>query len=136
MTDFIRKIKDTQTQALAQLKTATDLKKIDDLRVAFLGKKGLITALLGELKNLSLEEKKEAGPLLHALKKEFEDAIEHVRQQCITQQSQEATERLVSFDVTAHIPNAPQGHLHPYTLFIEEMQDIFLSMGFEIWDGP
>ena len=136
MTDFIKKIQETQIQAHIQLQAANDLKKIDNVRVAFLGKKGFVTTLLGELKNLSLEAKKEAGPLLHTLKKDLEDAIEQARQNCITQQSQAATQRLQSFDVTAYTPNAPHGHLHPYTLFIEEMQDIFLSMGFEIWDGP
>ena len=45
-------------------------------------------------------------------------------------------QKMLSFDVTIEQSKALKGHLHPYTLFIEEIQQIFLSMGYEIWDGP
>lgn len=120
-------------QALASVKNAKDF---DDIRTRFLGKKSDVTLLMTEIKTFSLEEKKEYGPLIIALR-------DHIQSQIIDQQSafiQKATaaETLKKqyFDVTANLPGQRSGHLHPYTQAIQEIQDIFLTMGFEIWDGP
>jgi phenylalanyl-tRNA synthetase alpha chain len=118
---------------LAQTKT---VQEIEDVRISFLGKKGHITEILGSLKTLSLDEKKEVGPLLHSFKQEAEEALKKHAADLLTQQNQAALLRVQTFDVTAKLPNQPTGHLHPYTQCIQDVENIFLSMGYEIWDGP
>lgn len=120
----------------AQISQAKSLKELEELRVVFLGKKGSISTLLGEIKNLDVEEKKTVGPLIHQLKTEVEATLVSRKEMIIAQQADVATTRLRSFDVTAYTPNKTTGSIHPYTLIIEEIQNIFLSMGFEVWDGP
>lgn len=121
------------SEALPRIK---NLKELDDLRVQFLGKKGHITQLLAEIKNFSLEEKKEIGPLLHQLKLETDERLSAAKENLIKQQAQAENLKQQYFDVTATLTTTKVGHLHPYSQFVEEIQDIFMSMGYEIMDGP
>ncbi len=118
------------------IKAATSLKELEDVRLAFMGKKGSITSLLADVKNLSIDEKKYFGPLIQQLRQEAETKITQQKEFIISRHNQAAALRAQSFDVTAYNPALKTGHLHPYTLIIEEIQNIFLSMGYEIWDGP
>ncbi len=129
----INTIQESFKSALVQIKTP---KELEEVRIHFLGKKGLITQLLSEMKNLSLEEKKEFGPLIHHLKTSADEQLTQTKEQIIAQQTNAASIKLQHFDVTASLPNAKIGHVHPYSQFIEEIQDIFISMGYEIMDGP
>jgi phenylalanyl-tRNA synthetase alpha chain len=136
MADLQNTIEQLKKTLQEQLNKVSDSKALEEVRLSFLGKKGSISELLGQLKNLSLEDKKTLGPLIHQLKQEADEKIAQCKENLVTQQAQAATARLQGFDVTAHKPQAQTGHLHPYTQFIEEIQSIFLSMGYEIWDGP
>jgi len=115
-------------QAIA---TVNSHQQLEELRVKFLGKKGLLQELFEQLGSCSLDEKRLCGPLLNSLKKECE---EQVKEKKVSLAS--SAEDQQSFDVTAYLPDQPEGSLHPYTHFIEEVQNIFLSMGFELLDGP
>lgn len=129
-------IKTIESDLHAQLAQASSLKDVEDIRVSFLGKKGSVTQLLGQMKDLPLDEKKNVGPQLQAFRLAAEEAIEARKtalQQAIAAQE---LQKAQSFDVTMELSKAQQGHLHPYTQFVEEIQRIFLSMGYEIWDGP
>ncbi len=136
MADLQSKIELLHNQHSTQLAAATTQKEIEDIRITFLGKKGLITELLGEMKNLSIEEKKQFGPALQTLKQTADTQITTCKEQLIARRAQAAIVRQQNFDVTAYQPNTQTGHLHPYTQFITEIEDIFLSMGYEVWDGP
>lgn len=136
MPNLKEKIQTISSELKQQLAQISQEKELETLRLSFIGKKGAITELLGELKNLTIEEKKEFGPLIQALRQEAEDGIAARKKALTEQQSKAADNQARNFDVTGYVPNAPTGHLHPYTLFIEEIQRIFLSMGYEIWDGP
>ncbi|MFA5306894.1 MAG: phenylalanine--tRNA ligase subunit alpha [Candidatus Babeliales bacterium] len=136
MPNLKEKIQTISSELKQQLAHISQEKELEALRLSFIGKKGVITELLSELKNLTIEEKKEFGPRIQALRQEAEDSIASRKKIITEQQSQAADIQARNFDVTAYVPNAPTGHLHPYTLFIEEIQHIFLSMGYEIWDGP
>lgn len=131
--ELILDLKKTLTSALAQVK---NIKELEELRLQFLGKKGHITQLLADMKNLSLEEKKELGPLIHQFKLTAEEQITTTKEQLIKQQAHAENLKKQHFDVTAKLPTTKSGHLHPYSQFIEEIQDIFMSMGYEIMDGP
>lgn len=118
------------------LKNTFTLKALEELRLHFLGKKGLITELVAQIKTLSLDEKKEVGPLLMQLRNHAEQKIQEHRELIIIQTTQAANFKKENFDITAQRKIREQGHLHPFTRFVEDIEDIFISMGYEILDGP
>ncbi len=129
-------IKTIETQLHDQLAHATSLKEVEEIRLAVLGKKGSVTQLLAQMKELSLDDKKAVGPLLQELRQAAEVSINKRRDFLVQQEAQAATVKEQLFDVTVGVSKAQRGHLHPYTHIVEEIQRIFLSMGYEIWDGP
>jgi len=118
------------------LKETTSESALEDVRLIFLSRKGHIASLMAELKAASIEQKKITGPALNALKQH----IEQEYQNKLTWFNQRATEqemaRTYFFDVTAKKSRPYQGRLHAYTHITRELEDIFISMGFSIADGP
>ncbi len=119
--------------ALAYAVTHEALEKI---RVDFLGRNGAVTQLFKELKELSIEEKKIVGPTLNTLKTTVEQLYEQKVAELTEAQLHTAQSKKRFFDVTAYKYSPQQGHLHPYTHLIQQLEDIFISMGFTIVDGP
>lgn len=115
---------------------AKNLKSLEEVRVHFLGKKSQITHLLGELKNLSVEDKKEFGPVLNQLRKDVEQQIKECSEVIVLQAAQAENFKKEHFDITAYNTGQSAGHLHPFTPFVEEIENIFLSMGYQILEGP
>lgn len=130
------KIQNLKNEFETDLKNVTNLRALDDLRVKYLGKKSLVTDLLGQIKNFSAEEKKEFGPLINQFKIEADNSIEQAKAQIIFKQTQVENFKKQNFDVSAYQPNAKNGTLHPLTQFVREVEDIFVSMGYEVIDGP
>lgn len=135
MTDLkqtIESLKQQLTTALAHIST---LEALEELRVAFVGRSGHTAHLMNRLKELSLEDKRTAGPLLN----EFKATIEHLLTEKRTVLEQAAladkTARAASFDVTAGL-DTQGGSLHIFTHLVDELNDIFISMGYAIADGP
>ncbi|MCK4265473.1 phenylalanine--tRNA ligase subunit alpha [Candidatus Babeliales bacterium] len=118
------------------LKAVSSSRETNAIHVNFLGKKGSITKLLGEIKKLSIEEKRTFGPLLNKFKKESEEFIQKKYDDLFNQEIKHQNLKKENFDVTAYKTGAIKGHVHPYTKIIEEIENIFLSMGYEILDGP
>lgn len=132
LSEQLSEIKNSFETALASISSRSDFETIKSI---YVGKQGRITLLFAELKNFSLEEKKIAGPLLNELKKEVEEKLKIKYDELILQKAQ-ATSHDKNFDVTAYLPNKPYGHLHPYTHLIKEVETIFMSMGYDVVDGP
>ena len=119
--------------ALAAVHTMADLEKT---KTDFLGRSGHVVSLMAQLKTLSLEEKKLSGPLLNDLKQQLQEKIT-AKEALITQQTRENEQKKdQAFDVTAYTPGRTYGSLHVYTSLITELEDIFISMGFAVVDGP
>jgi phenylalanyl-tRNA synthetase alpha chain len=118
---------------LAPLKTAHELELF---RVRHLGRQGSLALLMQEMSSLSLEEKRVAGPLFNTLKEEAQKAFKD--HEAMLEQARIDAEQLKTahFDVTAYKPEQARGSLHPYSLVTELVEDIFISMGFEIVEGP
>lgn len=120
----------------AKLKNVSTEQELEQLRVEFLGRKGKVTELTALLKELPTEEKRTAGPLINALKQELTDAFA-AHEKLLTQQKKEQENlRQASFDVTSYKPGALHGSLHPYTLVIQDIENVFMSMGFQMAEGP
>jgi phenylalanyl-tRNA synthetase alpha chain len=131
--DHIKRIEKDSAEQLALVQNE---EMLEQFRVDFLGRHGKVALLMERLKLLSLEEKKEAGPALNQLKKSLHDAYEHKKQDLQEQLLEVKQSKQKNFDVTAYRYEPLQGHLHIYTQIMHEIEDIFISMGYEIVDGP
>lgn len=136
MSELSEKLKSIRSDFENQVKSALSIKDLDAIKVQFLGKNGTLTELLKEVKNFIPEDKRTFGPLINQLKQDAESTLEVAKQALIDQAAQYSVTKEQNFDVSAYKPGMPEGHLHPYSQFIEEVEDIFLSMGYEILDGP
>ena len=116
-----------------ELQNAHGPVELEQLRVAYLGKKGSITELLKELKNVQGEDKKEMGRYINELKQEVSERLAALNER-VQKEVEEA--RLVAdcrYDIS--IPTPPElGTLHPVTIVQRELEQIFASMGFAIED--
>ena len=120
----------------ATLRLATDAAALQALRDRFLGRKaGAVTGLLKKLTDLGAEARREAGRELNALKAELETGIENARARI---ESRSREERLERDRVDITLPGRPPslGRRHPTTVVRERLEDIFVSMGYEVYDGP
>lgn len=116
--------------ALAQVANMEDLEKV---RVEYMGKKGLVTELLGGMKNLSAEEKKAFGQLVNVLKNEINNAIVAKREEIALKEIEAENNKMPEFDVSAPA-NLKRGSYHPITLVQRQCEEIFKSMGFTVED--
>jgi len=117
-----------------ELKAVNSKDELEKIRVAFLGKKGLVTEALKDLRNLSNEEKKTAGMQVNSLKNEIEAAIVEHQKVLEEKEYQREIENAERYDFT--IPsNREPGTLHPITIVQKKIEDIFKTMGFIIEDG-
>ena len=128
------KIAELRTVALAKLAEIADEKTLNDLRVAVLGKKGELTDILKGMKDLTNEERPKIGALANELRDEITGLLESkktvIEAAIITQKL--ANE---SLDVTLPGKKVAKGNRHILTQTTEEIEDIFLGMGYKIVDG-
>jgi len=129
-------IKKIEQECAQQLSIASNEELLEQFRIDFLGRHGKVALLMEQLKTLSLEEKKHAGPLLNQLKKSLQESYENKKNSLQQELLKAKQDKQKHFDVTAYRYQPLQGHLHIYTHIIDQIQDIFISMGYEIVDGP
>ncbi len=132
MTDEIASIRAAFEKSLAAAATLDDTEK---LRVQYLGRRGAISILFDALKNLPPEERRAAGGEANALRRKIEEGIREKRA-ALEQSSHEGVLKKEWLDVTRPGVRQPRGHLHPLTQIRRELEDIFISMGFGIAEGP
>ena len=120
---------------LLMISNSKTLKELEDLRISYLGKNGLLTQAMKNIANLSIEEKKTFGASLNELKNQIaEEIISHKEKL----ESEAIELRLISekIDVTEPIRKNEMGKIHPVTQVTHEIINIFSSLGFEIASGP
>ncbi len=125
-----------QADYLEELHLVKSPQDLEAFRIKHLSRQGLLGDIVDRLKTLDLEQKKVMGPLINSLKKELLAAYQEKDEQFKQERRAAETLRTQYFDVTAYTPFQLQGSLHPYTHIIEQVEDIFLSMGFDVVDGP
>ena len=132
MTEQLSAIRLAAQQAVAQ---AADEAEIENLRVKYLGKKGELTALLKQMGSLSPEERPKAGALVNEAKQELEGLItakkEEFKEKALAEKLKAET-----IDITLPAKTVKQGNLHPLNIVLDDMINIFQSMGFDVVDGP
>jgi len=136
MTKIEKDIKTLKKSLKNDLDSAQNEQTIENIRIQYLGRKGSLANLMSQLKTLSIEEKRVVGPLLNTLKIHTEESIDNAHKSLIIHLQQNKFQKLKHFDVTAYKQKKLSGHIHIYTQVIQQLQDIFISMGYEIADGP
>ena len=122
-------------QALSELKNADAPKAIEEFRVRFMGKKGPLTELLRGMGSLPAEERPRVGQMVNRLRAELEQAMAE-REAAVNEALSQARLKAETLDVTMPGKAAHAGGLHPLSQAIDDMIDIFRSMGFDVVDGP
>ena len=122
-------------EAESEIKAAGDAKALDEVRVRYLGKKGIITTKLKSIGKLPKEERPAAGEKINEIKAAIENDIGIMLKSI---QDREMQERLKKeyVDITAPGRRPGLGHLHPLTIVREEISEIFTGLGFGIAEGP
>ena len=118
----------------AQISGAADLRALDDIRVAALGKKGEVSAMMQGLGKMTIEEKKVMGPALNGLKREI-GALVEARKTALEDAELDAALASETMDMSLPV-GKPSGTLHPVQQVMEEMAVIFSDMGFSVAEGP
>jgi len=126
-----------RTDLSAAIAGASDEAALDAVRVAALGKKGSVSALLASLGSMAPEERKSAGPAINGLKAEIAGLIE-ARSAALGAAALDARLAAETLDITLPLQPAPtaRGRIHPISQTIDEITAIFSDMGFSIAEGP
>ena len=130
-----QQLQDLKLEVLAKIEQANDLKSLNEVRVAYLGKKGPITDLLKGMGKLSPEERPKMGALVNTVREEVTAALEE-KVTLLEEAAIQAKLEAESIDVTLPGAKIAAGNRHPLTRVIEEIEDLFLGMGYEIVEGP
>jgi len=130
--DRIRRV---QSDALERIRASTNLEELESVRVDALGRKGALAQFSKEFGKLSPEERSAAGKALNAAKNEIEAAFE-MRKQAFEQAAEDQRLESEWIDLTLPAPGPRPGSLHPVTLIQNEIEDLFVSLGFAVLDGP
>ena len=124
-----------QADLLAQVESAADLAQLDAVRVAVLGKKGLITEKMKTLGTMSPDERKAAGQQFNTLKTADADAIE-AKKAKLEEDAINARLAREAVDITLPVRPETQGRVHPLYQTYDEVVAIFGQMGFDVAEGP
>ncbi len=124
-----------KSEALGAIAAASDEKQIDEIRIKYLGKKGELTAILKQMGGLAPEERPIMGQLVNKAKAELEEAIALAAEGFKAAAADEKL-KAETLDITMPSKPATKGGLHPLNIVLNDMIDIFQSMGFDVVDGP
>ncbi|QTD41490.1 phenylalanine--tRNA ligase subunit alpha [Sporosarcina sp. Te-1] len=130
-----QQLQQLKEEALNKIQDAQGVKELNDVRVAYLGKKGPITDLLKGMGKLPAEERPKMGALVNLVRETVTEALES-RMALLEEAAIQAQLENESIDVTLPGRPAPAGNHHPLTRVVEEIEDFFISMGYEIAEGP
>ncbi|MGG0794245.1 phenylalanine--tRNA ligase subunit alpha [Brevibacillus laterosporus] len=129
------RLQQLKENALALLKQVGEGQELQDLRVKYLGKKGELTEILRGMGGLSAEERPIIGQLVNEVRQVIEEAILS-KQQEFEARVLEAKLNKQTIDVTLPGRPVPTGTMHPLSRIIEELEDIFIGLGYEVAEGP
>ena len=132
---LIKELEILETEAATQIVAAKNSESLEKLRLGFLGKKGKLSLLLSEMKNLSSLERPLIGQRANVLKTQLQELI---KERLEFLKNQDLNQILIkeTIDVTAPSKGVPQGHRHPLITTTEEIIDLFLGLGYQVSEGP
>ncbi|MBP5153523.1 MAG: phenylalanine--tRNA ligase subunit alpha [Lachnospiraceae bacterium] len=129
------KLKKIREEALARLNAAASAEEVSEIRVAFLGKKGALTEVMKGMREVAPEDRPKVGEWVNSTRKVIEDTIART-QQAVAARALEARLASETIDVTMPAKLPRTGHRHPNTIALEELERVFIGMGYEVVEGP
>lgn len=130
-----QKLEEMKRLAEEKIKASENLDALNEIRVYFLGKKGELTNLLKSMKDIPAEERPQFGQMVNEVRTLVENQLEEARKE-LSRKEREAKMRAEVIDVTLPAKKQSYGHPHPNTLALEEVERIFVGMGYEVVEGP
>lgn len=122
-------------EAIAKLAEADDLEKLNEIRVSFLGKKGRLTEVLKSMKNVAPEDRPAVGQMVNDTRSVIESKMEEAKEK-LAAKALERKLKAEIIDVTLPAKKNNTGHRHPNTIALEEVERVFIGMGYEVVEGP
>ena len=135
MSDIEQKVKEIQDAAVSAIMGADGLDRLNEVRVAFLGKKGSLTAVLKSMKNVDPEDRPKVGKWVNDARAEIEERMTEMKNRLDAEKMARELEK-EKIDVTLPPKMKFIGHRHPNTIALEEVERIFIGMGYEVIEGP
>ena len=121
--------------ALESIERAENTAELNELRVQYLGKKGELTLLLRQMGKLSAEDRPKFGQVANEVRNLIEVELSQ-KEALFGQKEQDEKIRSEQIDITLPGYNLPEGSLHPITLILQEVKEIFVGLGFTVVEGP
>ena len=129
------RLESIKQEAIKQIQASDVPEKLNDVRVKFLGKKGELTAVLKGMKDVAPEERPKVGQLVNETRAKIEELLEASKKD-FEEKVREEKMKAEVIDVTLPAKKAKIGHRHPNTIALEEVERIFVGMGYEVVEGP
>jgi phenylalanyl-tRNA synthetase alpha chain len=131
----VQELEQIVAQARDEVSSASELSALDEVRVRYLGKKGVLTERLKSLGSLPAEERPAAGQAINQAKAEVASVLD-ARKEALSRAAVEARLTAESVDVTLPGRGLYPGGLHPISRTVQRIEDLFASLGFEVAEGP
>ena len=129
------KLEEIKSRAKEELDKIQNLQELQDLKVKLLGKKSELSNMLKSLGELSAEERPKVGNMVNGVRKEIEENMAKVEEKLKEATLNQKLEK-EKIDITMPSTKITRGSKHPINRVIEEIQDLFVSMGYDVVDGP
>lgn len=129
------KLEAIKAEALSKIENAGSLDSLNDIKVAVLGKKGELTAVLKSMKDVAPEDRPKVGQMVNEARAAIEAKMEEERTKLQRQLRTEKMKR-ETIDVTLPGRRPMRGHRHPNQIALEDLERVFIGMGYEVVDGP
>lgn len=129
------RLDEIRDEAMERIKDAKDLDALNEIRVGFLGKKGQLTELLKGMKDIPKQDRPAFGQLVNSTRSEIEAKMEEAKNE-LSRIALEKKLEAEKIDVTLPAKSDTVGHRHPNTIALEELERVFIGMGYEVVSGP
>ncbi|MCI9143846.1 MAG: phenylalanine--tRNA ligase subunit alpha [Lachnospiraceae bacterium] len=129
------RLEQIREKVLSQIKDCDTTDRLNEIRVSILGKKGELTDLLKSMKDVQPEERPKIGQMVNEARTEIESLLEE-RKTKLEKAVREARMKAEVIDVTLPADKSELGHRHPNSIALEEVERIFVGMGYEVVEGP
>ncbi|GAH66350.1 unnamed protein product [marine sediment metagenome] len=132
---MLQQLEELKLNSLQELEGIDHIKELEAWRVRHLGKKSKLTKILRSLATFPFEERKAVGAFANEVKAKLEDSLEQ-KSQALREAQLITAAKVEHIDITLPGRPFPVGRLHPITQTLHEICDIFVSMGFQVVEGP
>ncbi len=129
------KLEEIRQKAIASIEEANDADSLNDIRVKIFGKKGEFTQVQKGMKDVAPEDRPKVGAMINEARAAIEEKMTEAREK-MQQKALEERLKRETIDVTLPAKKNKIGHRHPNTIALEEVEKIFIGMGFDVVEGP